>query len=293
MEGNNSSQLLGAMNNNGMNEYVNSYIRPPVLNVNPQQQQQQQQQLQQQQLNQQQQQMLPPNQNPRFAHPTQPTVQIDESFWARMDNMLDTKLKVIEDKFDKAVTGLNAQVNMLSSRCDKFEEDVSTLKSIVVKQQHYINKIDSDKRDCNIIVTGVPETDITINDTPCNNDKSKVTAILDRINCRFEDDFKIERWGKENIERKYPRTILLTVGNKTTRDNILKKSKELKDAGEIFSTIYLKKDLHPVLVQENKRLLKKKKDLLALDINKEKEIKLEKGVVTVDGVEVDRNLFFV
>ena len=34
------------------------------------------------------------------------------------------------------------------------------------------------------------------------------------------------------------------------------------------------------------------KDLQTLEENKEKEVKLERGVITIDGAEVDRNYFF-
>ena len=83
---------------------------------------------------------------------------------------------------------------------------------------------------------------------------------------------------------------LLNVVNKTNRDNILQKSKELKDATEPWNRMYLKRDIHPVIVQENSRLRKKKKDLERLECNK--EVKIEKGKLKVDRVVVDQNHFF-
>ena len=54
----------------------------------------------------------------------------------------------------------------------------------------------------------------------------------------------------------------------------------------------MKKDLHPVIVQENNRLRIKKKNLQKLDENKDKVVKIEKGKLTIDGTMVDQNMFF-
>ena len=56
--------------------------------------------------------------------------------------------------------------------------------------------------------------------------------------------------------------------------------------------MYINYDLHPGDVEENKRLRKKKKALKAKEENKDKEIKIEKGSLFVDGIIVDSNILF-
>ena len=84
----------------------------------------------------------------------------------------------------------------------------------------------------------------------------------------------------------------MKVGSKNNRDAIVKKSKDLKQAEDPWKDIYINHDLHPAEVEENKRLRKKKKTLLAQDENKDKEIKIEKGELKVNGEVVDTNIFF-
>ena len=56
----------------------------------------------------------------------------------------------------------------------------------------------------------------------------------------------------------------------------------------------MKKDLHPVYAKENQRIRKKRYDLATQfsKNNEEKEVKIVKGALQVNGVTVDRNLFF-
>ena len=87
---------------------------------------------------------------------------LGEDYWAKLDSVLNAKVKQIEDKFDEAVAGLDYQVKTLQSKCSMYEEDIINLKSIVVKQQYSLNRIDSEQRDKNIIISGLNENDIKI-----------------------------------------------------------------------------------------------------------------------------------
>ena len=85
----------------------------------------------------------------------------------------------------------------------------------------------------------------------------------------------------------------LNVRSKVNRDAILMKLKYLKNNTEnSVSSVYLKKDLHPVLVHENNRLRRKMKELQKLESNNGKEIKLLKGKLLIDNSVVDQNMLF-
>ena len=77
-----------------------------------------------------------------------------------------------------------------------------------------------------------------------------------------------------------------------SRDGFVKNSKKLKEAPEVWKKVYIKKDQHPVYAAENNRLRKKMDNLRKLDENKEKEILIKDGKLTVQGNVVDQNLFF-
>ena len=76
------------------------------------------------------------------------------------------------------------------------------------------------------------------------------------------------------------------------RDAFVKDSKKIKNAPEIWKKVYVKKDQHPVYVNENNRLRKKMTDLRKLPDNKDKEIVIKNEKLTINGNVVDQNLFF-
>ena len=57
--------------------------------------------------------------------------------------------------------------------------------------------------------------------------------------------------------------------------------------------IYIKKDLHPVYLKENKRIYKKLYDMKENPDNADKEIKVVKGKLLVDGNIIDKNTFLL
>ena len=151
--------------------------------------------------------------------------------------------------------------------------------------------IDAHERECNVIVSGLSEDNITVGGEDLANDKDKIAAVLGEIDAPLPAEFTVERIGKESAN--YTRIIKMKIGNKINRDAILAKSKDLKNNSESsVNSVYLKKDLHPVLVHENNRLRRKMKELQKLDSNGGKEIKLLKGKLLVDNSVVDQNMLF-
>ena len=184
------------------------------------------------------------------------------------------------------------QNKVLETRCNEYEDKITVLTSIVAKQQHSLSLIDSEERECNIIVSGLSEETILVNGVEFETDEDKVAAVLGEIDAPLPEDHEIVRIGKPSVN--YTRIVKLNVRSKTNRDAILLKSKDLKNNTEdSVSSVYLKKDLHPVLVHENNRLRRKMKDLKKLESNNGKEIKLLKGKLLIDNSVVDQNMLFV
>ena len=84
----------------------------------------------------------------------------------------------------------------------------------------------------------------------------------------------------------------MNVVDKKNRTDITKKSVSLKNMHDPWNKVFINFDLHPVEVEENKRLRKKKKALQSLPENQDKEIKIEKGKLKIDGNIVDSNILF-
>lgn len=64
--------------------------------------------------------------------------------------------------------------------------------------------------------------------------------------------------GQPNERNKIP--ILIAVENQNQRDKFLTLANNLKNAGAPFSTIYIKKDVHPVVRRESAKLRKRERE---------------------------------
>ena len=183
-----------------------------------------------------------------------------------------------------------SQIQMLKNRCDQNEETIEALKSIISKQQKSLRGQDADARDKNVMISGLSEIEITDAEGTYRNDEEKVTALFRELGLELPQGYTMSRLGKPND--RYSRIIKLNVINKNNRDAIVKKSKDLREAEEPWTAVYLNHDQHPAEVEENKRLRKKKKMLMNLEENKNKEVKIEKGELKVDNEVVDSNILF-
>ena len=99
-----------------------------------------------------------------------------------------------------------------------------------------MEQLDSRDRDCNLIITGVPEEEAF--------DIGKCRKILEVIG---DTDVPLDttRLGKAEAGRNRP--ILAKVPSKAARDKILENTRELRAAGPAYRRIYVKKDLHPAI----------------------------------------------
>ena len=74
---------------------------------------------------------------------------------------------------------------------------------------------------------------------------------------------------------------------------ILKNSKKFKTSNNPWNKVFIKKDLHPLYLKENKRIYKKLYDLKQLPENVNEEIKVVIGKLFMDGNIIDKNTFLL
>ena len=75
---------------------------------------------------------------------------LGDDYWDKLDTVLNQKVKIIEDKFDTAIAGLDCQVKTLQAKCLKYEEDIVMLKLIAAKQQQSLSRTDAGQRERSI-----------------------------------------------------------------------------------------------------------------------------------------------
>ena len=169
------------------------------------------------------------------------------------------------------------------------KKEHEALKAVVLEQQKFLTKIDSEKRSANLIITGVPE------DTPLANhsgiaesNDDKVAKILEEIGCPDIQFQNTERLGKQE-ETNLKRPIKITLKDASNRSVVLSHAKNLKESSEPFKKIYIKKDLNPQVRKELSRLRGVTKREKEKPENTGKDVRFDAKLrkVFVNDVEVD------
>ena len=148
--------------------------------------------------------------------------------------------------------------------------------------------LDSEKRAKHLIVLSLKEDED-------ESDQDKFNSILDAIGVRRED-VKIEgmeRLGQVDENRaNRTRPLKVTLEQRSMRNSILKNSKNLKEQpeGSQYKRVFLKRDQHPDIRNEEKRLYEVFKAEKNKPENADINVVFDRRarVVTVNNEEVDR-----
>ena len=186
----------------------------------------------------------------------------------------------------------------LKKEIDQLKSDNVSLIEAVNQHQRFLESIDSEKRACNLIITGVPETPFTDPDSPADSpvpvdtDSEKVDIILRKIGHKADVKVKdVVRLGKpRNTSDARPRPLKIVTASPTQRKSALDDTKKLKDAGEIFKKIYVSKDIHPVVRKELNRIRKAEHEEKQKPENRGRVVKYDYATrcLSVDGTVIDK-----
>lgn len=177
---------------------------------------------------------------------------------------------------------LHASLIHLKREILELKTDNSILKNIIVSQQQQFERMEMDKRACNLIVNGVTEPSSTSPDTEVI-DKILENIWPERDNRPIKFDVvNLRRIGKMGTR---PRPVVLTFASRDSRDKVLKTASSLRNITE-FNKIYISPDLPLLTRKENTRLRLAFKELKASSPTS--TVILKYGKLTVNGNEVDR-----
>lgn len=147
----------------------------------------------------------------------------------------------------KVVTSPDSVIN---KKFIALQAQVDKQADVIVKQQRFLETLDRKEREMNLVITGVPDEHESLEGE--STDGSKLNKIWWKVG--VQEDIKSHRRLGNNNGGGRRRPILVTVANKQVRDNILEKARLLKEAGGEYTKIYIKKDVHPSVRKEWKRL---------------------------------------
>ena len=267
------------MSSNPMNDYYDQHLQQSQQNSNFQQ------------LNNQGEQMTLPDQT--------------KSLGALTVADLTSILQPIQNSIQEIKTSIDHQMGTLQNKVQVLENELKKevtkneqLTGVVVSMQKSLNMIDADKRITNLMINGLPEDDIDVTGgEPLADDQAKIKHLLHSIGINDIDalveEFEFTRIGAQAEGKK--RVLKVNVGTKNTRDKICKESKKVKLLPAPWKYVYINKDVHPVYLKENQRIRRKIQELKKVPGYEHEtgRVKLENGMVMVDGSMVDQNLFLI
>lgn len=213
---------------------------------------------------------------------------------ANQDNDAPEAVLRIESKLDKILEELKVnktERDLLRDQLQALSEENKRLGRIIYQHQRYLETVDAEKRLGNLIITGIPEGQLVLGDETLITDEDKCKAIFTAIGKQDTKFREILRLGKTPTDANaYTRPVKVCLENPPDRKAILENAKQLKEAGDTFKRIYIKKDMHPGIRKEFARLKESEKTEKQKPENQGKQVVYDHSTrqVKVDGIVVDQ-----
>ena len=139
------------------------------------------------------------------------------------------------------------------------ETDIMTIKEVVAHQQSQIEQYEERARQCNLIISNLPESAVTIDNVPVTDDVEKFVALANSIlppdDHISEDDIKeTMRLGQRGGRN--TRIMKVKFSEVQSRNNILRHCKNLNQPTILssFGRVFINKDMSYLRRCEEKRL---------------------------------------
>ena len=188
-------------------------------------------------------------------------------------HLLETKVEKIEEERDDHVGKLKT-----------LSDNVESFKQIIMEQQKYLESLKSKEISSNIIVSGIPNESLVINDEEADDDAKKLDVIFNHMNCNEKLNGEHKVTSLPIREGATTHSVKIQLANAEDVKHVINKAKELKN----FTTakVYVNYDETYYIRKENNRLRKKRSDLKIDHVND--EIKISKGKLYHNNIVVDQ-----
>ena len=143
----------------------------------------------------------------------------DEAFWSNMNRLLDSKFKSFEqtikdsimgevkqitdpmtaevDKLKKENKQLKTEVALLKTKDKEHDEKLEKVEKALKEHQKTLAQNDKGERSKRLILAGMPEVDVKINDKNLKDDREKAEEVLKVLNVDVPI-FSVKRIGKKD-----------------------------------------------------------------------------------------------
>lgn len=208
----------------------------------------------------------------------------DATLMERQDQKLNRILEELTDIRSKMMEAENETKTKIKELNDIIEKQ----SSIIMQHQLFMEQVDRQKRETNLVMFGLPEEQVSLDGATTEDDK--IQKVMNAVSAGPEVVVRsYRRLGQQQAGNR-PRPLLVKVDSKYLRDSVLEKAATLKNMPEPYKKIYLKKDSHPEVRREWKRLKDAEEEEKRKPTNEGCNIRLDyrERVLYRDGVEIDR-----
>ena len=188
--------------------------------------------------------------------------------------------KLIADSEERIINHVNKKFTALTEKVGALEDaisavkavqmqqesDIERIKEIVVTQQHQIEMYEEKERRCNVIVSNLPESDISFASDTLDDDESKILALANAIlpqdqQLASDEILEVARIGEHRGG--HPRILKVKLPDVRHRNNLLRcgRNLNLPMINNSFGRIFINRDMSYLRRQEERRLREKLKEL--------------------------------
>ena len=190
-----------------------------------------------------------------------------------------SKLNAKIDALIEKVSAVESAINDIKAVQVQQEMDIDKIKDLIVTQQTHIEWLDERSRGCNLMVSGLPESNITYNQETLEDDKEKALTLINDILypgqvLDSDDIVDVTRLGRPG---RNPRPLKVKVIDEKCRNNVVRSGRLLNSdkIRSVFGRVYINKDLSYLRRQEEKRLRQKRNELKAA--HPDADVRLKNG----------------
>ena len=144
------------------------------------------------------------------------------------------------------------QMQTLKKENEELKEQLKHQGSVIRHHQAFMERVDAKERSCNLIIMGVKEND----DQEADSDAVKVQEILEVVGAQSTVVKSVRRMGTKESNKN--RAMLIECSTTEERNRIVEAARGL--SAEQLSGVRLKKDAHPSVRAEWRRLFQVKKE---------------------------------
>lgn len=166
-----------------------------------------------------------------------------------VSTQLTTLMKEIAE-LKSAITSSDGVVGALTKKILDLQNQVEKQAETIGRQQRYLEVLDRKERENNIVLLGVPDHQESFDGA--TSDEAKVKKVLEKAGAGGNPR-SVRRLGASNGDQRR-RPILVSLASRDERDTVLDKAKNLKTCEDPYKKIYIKKDVHPSVRAEWRRL---------------------------------------